>query len=557
MSEHPLVSNAEPITPDPNDWERVVDEMRGWHPDLQQHAMRHLDARGIDYGSVPFDKTVSTVKETHDALSALEPADAVMAIGNGNAALSPDDNQSRPYDSDTIAPNNVKPDKDQRLSLADQWLSSQDVEIFGGESIPAHIAGEIALLARHKMNVLEAEADGFISEEIIGLNNITQGAIKIAEELDFELVKLSSTDWPTLVRLNTMHDKFKEVSHEALSTYLDCDESEYEYRALRIRDIIAEHAPELLTENLKTLVDPSQPLWRASSVQASILLRRNPSTNIEQMHVEQFVAALPVSTRREYLLEDDATLIPVVDMTEDDLSLYCRAESVSTVMERGYATFKELNVPAREALLTRRIFETTGKSQSETIKEAASARNRALEHEPALQSGDLVHATSTTDVFETILFNGLRCGEAIMGNNRSIINYPMTVGFLQAETEPGKKSLVEQILDQNNDYGPINIVLHRAADSVPEVDYPDGQQPVVANQRQIFGGVPSTDIKSVILRDEKAKYFPNQIATEQTIQEVINAIVKYGVFIPVYRSSNGEQLLSSQQFDRLSAQIRQ
>ncbi len=436
-----------------------------------------------------------------------------------------------------------EPTREHKFKLAETWLSIRGAQSSAETGpVPADIASEVSLVAQQQMNILGD--DDVIDEGFTALEAIRNEAVEVAGELDFNLVRLSAGDWSLHARLNVMHHKFSKVSGEAVSSFLGDDYTTYEYRALQIRNIVADHTPALLTEDLKATVDPSQSLWRASSAHASILLRQRAGTNVADMHVGQIPTSLPVSNREKYVSEDDEAMKPLSQMSDDELFLYCRPESVATIRGRGYALYSELTLPTRETILSQRLFEVVGKSNNRDLRKMASERNRTLEEVPILQEGDLIHATNSPEIFEAIVSNGLRCGEAVMGNSRSIVKYPFTVSFLEVTNEMASHNSVADRFGQlrNGAYGGINIVLHRD-DSSP--DYVKGQKAGVPNQRQIFGGEPSTNIKSIIIRDKEV--------TQLTIEKVVQTIVKSGMFIPVYSGTTGEQLLTSKQFNSLSA----
>lgn len=431
--------------------------------------------------------------------------------------------------------------KEQRKAQAKQWLGAHtDLT----EPVPAAFASEVSVLVQRELNELAKE--DIIPDEVFGLTRIRNNALEEAPELDFELLQLSGGSWSLQAKLNAMHNKFKEVPAEGLATFLGPNDSGYEYRALRLVNVIDDHAPALLTDDLRALVDPAQHVWRSSSAHAAILLRNSRKSNVDDIHVDKIATSLPISGRGEYEPADEGAMKPFSEMTDDELALYCSPDAINSIHEKGYATFGDLNLPARETLLTRRLFETVGKSNNKELKALADKRNRGLEGEPVLQEGDLVHATSSPEVLGSMLSNGLRCGETILGNDRTTINYPFTVSFLEVSPKvAAPESLAGRMeLLRNKGYGAINVVLHRddAATS-----YTEGQTIGVVNQRQVFGGLPSTEAKSIVIRDE--------IATDQLVADVIQKVVDNGMFIPVYKGSTGESLLTSEQFDQLAGRI--
>ena len=460
----------------------------------------------------------------------------------GSTALTALKDDEMLLEHDSTVPIDAELAQEQKLELAQSWIDTQDIQ-FQTDPVPEDIAFEVALLLQKRKNVLGE--DDFVDAEYYQVVALRDKAVEAASELDFELIRLSNNkdDWPLHVRLNAMHDKFKKVSTEEVSSFLGPDDDEYEYKAMHVRNIIADHAPALLTENLKVLLDPSQPPWRTSSAHASILLRKRSRTRINAMQVDQMPMSLPIGNRGEYKPEDNEVARYLSDMSDEELALYCHQDSLQNVKERGYALFGELTLPARETLLTRRLFEAIGKSSTPDMVRQADERNRGLEYQPTLQQGDLVHATGSTEIFEQVLASGLQCGEAIMGNDRSIINNPFTVSFLEVDQDISKPASMSERLEllHNSSYGAINMVLHQGDASIETVRDDIGRVP---NQRQVFGGVPSTEIKSIIIRE--------QVATERTLEGVIRAIVKHGMFIPVFSGLTGKLLLTSQQFDQLS-----
>lgn len=472
--------------------------------------------------------------ETTSERASLNPA---VTEGFGNTALIAVKSNELPQSE--LAPFEQTPE--QKLDLAEKWINDQDTaEQAAIKDIPKDIAFEVALLLQKRWNILND--DDIVEAEFFQVAALRNKAVEAADELGPELLHLGKDDWTFHVLLNSMHDKFKNVPTEELSRFLGSDDG-YEYRALRIRNIIADHAPALLTENLRVLVDPSQSAWRAASAHASILLSANPNTNINGMHIEQVASSLPIGSREEYESADNDAMEYIAGMSDEELALYCQPQFMAAVKERGYALFGELNLPGRESLLTRRLFEAAGKSNSPDSIRLASERNKEFEHLPTVQQGDLVHATPSAEVLKLILSNGLKCGEAILGNDRSIINFPFTVSFLEVNEDVARQESVagQLALLKNKNYGAINLVFHRDESSTEYVRSDATRE----YQRQVFGGVPSSEITSIIIRDEDA--------SQQTIDGVVQAVVDHGMFIPIYAGSTGESLLTSQQFDQLSA----
>jgi hypothetical protein len=457
--------------------------------------------------------------------------------------------------------------KEVRLEQAEQWLGTQtegpvpykgivDEATAKGEPVPsvirrtdepvsATIAPEIALLAQQRIRSWNSYDDLYPDDFGDGLAGIRDEAIAAAGELDFGVVANTlGFEWPLRVRLNAEHEKFTDVSAKELADYLG-DGDDYEQKALYIRNIIADHAPQLLTTDLRVLLDPSQPSWRVAATHASILLRNHRNNKLDTYTVDRIPDALPVSDRNEYLPEDNEAIKPFQDMSDDELALYMSPQSATEARENGRVSFNNLNQPAKETLLARRFFELDTKSSDPTFKAQAEERNRALEHEPVLQEGDLIHATYTPQGLERILDHGLQCGEAVVDNARGQVNYPFTVSFLVANERVAAPGAMPERFDElkNDSYGPINLVMHRDPSST---DYNSEQRLLSGNQYQLFGGAPSTEIKGIIIRES--------VASADTVDGVIKTIVENDMFIPVYSGATGDLILSSEQYDQLRAQ---
>lgn len=406
------------------------------------------------------------------------------------------------------------------------------------DPVPVDIAGEVALAAQKRLGLWEKH--DLFPDETQGLEDIRNKAIKCATELDFGVVSNTvRSEWPLRVRLNAMHDKFKHVTSEQISDYLGSDPDQAEYSALFIRDIINDNAPQLLTPDLRVLTDPTQPAWRIASSQAAILFKNRNKHTLASYPVDMLPSALPVSARNEYIDQDDQLKQSIPNMTEDTLALFAPPQAISVIRERGYALFGELSPETQQSLLTRRLFETIVKSTDAKMKQEASARNAAFENQAMLQEGDLVHATYTPAILEKILTHGLQCGESINGNTRGIVNFPFTVSFLEVDNGVAAHELsTERFAELHNTaYGPINLVLQRDKTST---DFGHEQSPRHNYQKQIFGGLPSTEVKGIIIRQTDDK--------PELIQGVIDKIVKHGMFIPVYDGATGELLFSSKDY---------
>lgn len=486
----------------------------------------------------------------------------LLSAESGRSSLDPDHAAQDSYG-----------EAEHRLAQADQWLNAQVREtvtypeivaeaqannepvpaLFAQtEPVPDGVAPEVALRAQQRLGVWE-KYDLFPDEVGGDLSSIRDRAIVAADHLDFGVVSFTpEAAWPQRVWLNSMHEKFTNVPEGEIRGYLGDDPAAYEYRALFIRNIIADNDPGSLTPELRVLMDPTQPMWRRCNAQASVLLRNQSVRNLNTYAVEQLPTALPTGNRTEYIAEDNQVMKPVHDMSDDELALYVLPQSIPEIRERGNILFPELNQDARETILARRLFEVSVKSSDPTTKAHAEARNRELEHDPILQEGDYVHATRTPEILEQVLSDGLRCGEAVTGNTRGQVNYPFTVSYIEVGDRHTAHESVAERLDSFHTapYGAINLVLKRD----PETTDYGREMPLQSAQRNIFGGTPSTEIKAIVMRDQAAVQSYDQVADGAMIQSVIDKVVQHGMYIPVYRASTGDLILSSAQYDQLREQ---
>ena len=254
--------------------------------------------------------------------------------------------------------------------------------------------------------------------------------------------------------------------------------------------------------------------------------------------LETLPTSLPLATRTDYIPGEDDVTTAITDMDKDELALHCLPEAIETVGQRGSVFFGELTPSARETVLTRRLFETMAQSNTASSLDTASQRNKQTEYEAPLQEGNLVHATKP-ELLEHILANGLRCGEAVMGNNSDVIQYPFTVSFIEAsEQVAASESMSDKLKTlRNSPYGCINLVFRGELGQI-RLGGP-------STQRQVFVGVPSTEISAIIVRD-----LDSLEPTRDILEQVVNNVVAHGQFIPVY-DGQGQIILTSELYEHL------
>ena len=425
-----------------------------------------------------------------------------------------------------------------RREATEFWAASHLARpILKAPEVPENIASEAAQIIQERMSTQK-----FADESYFELKKSLYEAVCKAEDLDFQLI--ANSDDPNFIKtLNSMSGKFKTVSRDELINYLgDNRLPSYEPRALRIIDLISNHSPDLLTPDLQTIQDAEQTPWRRSSAYASILLRQlNPNSSrskrLNAMTFDALPVSLPISDRMNYMPEED-TPTPISEMNESDLALHCQPEAIKSVKERNAANFNDLTHSAKETLLAHRIFRSIAQSNTESLIARASQRNKLHENEPLLQKHNLVHATRP-ELLDDILKNGLLAGETIIKSNSGVVSYPFTVSFMEVGDEVQAHESMPDKLEalRNSTYGCINLIFKENQDQIRLGGPPD--------QRQVFGGVPSTEISAIIVGD-----LDRPEPTKDTLERTIKSILRHGQFIPVY-DGLGQAVLTSELYEEL------
>lgn len=317
----------------------------------------------------------------------------------------------------------------------------------------------------------------------------------------------------------------------------------YPMRAQLLGQLSGEEQYESTLKSFYLLSKGNTPLWRLSAGMAELRLKGIEHGSMSTYSIDSIPVSLP-NNRQAYDLEldsEDQVFKSINDMSQEERRMYMSQDAAEKVESGEKLGFNELNETTRLTLLSRRLFEAIGKSRSTAFQAEADRRNRgrfASEEGPWSSEG-LVHATGSIEAFRQILNTGMMCGETI-GLEGEKDRYPYNVDLVAMSQDVlGQKGFSEKVgALKNSRYGNILMSLYRGEGSTDHLE--DTQGGMNADHRLIFGGVPATEIESIILRD----------AAEQEKISVINSVVENDFYVPIY-DTDGTLLLSPSQYDEL------
>ena len=240
--------------------------------------------------------------------------------------------------------------------------------------------------------------------------------------------------------------------------------------------------------------------------------------------------ALPLRSRAHYDdTIDPVAHVPITQMSYEELASYCAPDKVGAVMARGAALLPELLPQAQHDVVQQRLFETMAQSSSPEQWQQAERRNR--------QQDDMIHAMQPAHVAEALAL-GLRCSEVTHRQGFDPA-FPLTVSFFAARhtVQPGS----DIPLPRNDPYGLVNLIVARPE---PGQVYLSREH---TQQYQSFVSMATTGVKSIVIRDRSTDWTAEEVA--DAIKHVRHIIPRSGRYIPLYRQSTGELLLTPEQFD--------
>ncbi len=235
------------------------------------------------------------------------------------------------------------------------------------------------------------------------------------------------------------------------------------------------------------------------------------------------------------------------DMVEDQAVLKQLAEGKATAIpiEAFHGMYKE-------AIFREYLRRAVVLSRDSEAKQQADQRNRATVRQTLTPGGLYLHGTAI-DVMDPILLNGNLPKQIIGTTAITGKNFPFHTDFIRFDQpQGGSQTLKEMILGsriniyggldertigQLGESGQIFFVYDRNQPTAYEGDKDFEPQGGWENHRIILGGMPSTEISAVILREPAA-----------TFAKAVNAISENGFYIPIY-DLEGNLLLTPQQFD--------
>ena len=250
--------------------------------------------------------------------------------------------------------------------------------------------------------------------------------------------------------------------------------------------------------------------------------------------------ALPLRSRMHYdNAIDSVAHVPITQMSYEELAGYCAPDKIGMVMARGAALLPELVSQAQHDVMRQRLFETMAQSSSPEQWQQADRRNRQQYEtgQSLIKQGDMIHAMQPAHVAEALAL-GLRCSEVTHREGLDPV-FPLRVSFFAARhtVQPGS----DIPLPRNDPYGLVNLIL---AQPEPGQVYLSREH---TQQYQSFVSMATTGVKSIVIRDRSTDWTAEEVA--DAIEQAQQAILQSGRYIPLYRQSTGQLLLTPEQFD--------
>ncbi len=423
--------------------------------------------------------------------------------------------------------------------------------------------GSVGVVDRHPYDLLvELKAEGLfelggeayrgmIVHDVLGKKDAL-ARFKVVQELStqglFELTQDASIQFRVLSHILSAQDSAKEFQtvrqladaglFETINTNGVLGPMSGRFLELCLRS----ENPQDSLAHIKNLVNGGEKsLWWLNYQYAHMLLGEVKDGAVSDNLVSAVAVGLPLSNRSEVLPEDSSFIKQFKEMEEDEKSAVLSPEAIqSGYLNQARVPFNLLTPEARSTLLAHRLFTVIGSSRSQDQMVRASERNlRLSQTDGPFRLGDLAHATGTIENLRNILLSGILCGETI-GMSSTKDSYPYNVDAVEMSGKVMEGATFAEKVGalKNQSYGSIVIVINRTDASGGHDGVSIGGNS--EDHRLVFGGVPSTDISSIILRN----------AEDNTREGVLGAVVEHGVYIPVY-DTDGSLLLSHDLFLQL------
>lgn len=231
------------------------------------------------------------------------------------------------------------------------------------------------------------------------------------------------------------------------------------------------------------------------------------------------------------------------DMSDDEKRMYGPVNRGETI------AFDDLSPESKQTMLTNRIFEVESKSNNpDEMSLATQACLDRLNHQEVIRAGDYLHssnARSLADILDKGLLAGEATGKKADGSLPRSDTFPYNLdlsGSAEMGIEPGSKL---DLAKTNRGYGDIVLVVDRSEGAT---DYGNEVAAPEKGHKLIFGGIPSTEIRSIHLQPPQMEDAKSLHDYTESRNETIHALVAHGQYIPVF-DDRGELSLSSDEFE--------
>ncbi len=267
---------------------------------------------------------------------------------------------------------------------------------------------------------------------------------------------------------------------------------------------------------------------------------REREVNIARFHVlsSRPIAQMTVKEKRAYLRDD----LKLID------------EEVATMSS---IPFKDLKGIVKKTIWLDRLKQTIERSRDEQQKNTADARNRqSAQVEFKFETGMYIHGAPLQDaganVLDYILTTGNLPKEAL-GSKAGTDSYPFQIDFsimtelFLAENKTTREAITKSISESYGNSGNLGhegqmwLVYDRNRSS-----YDAGITHLAQSSTHglMLGGVPSTEISSIILRSPEANFDTR----ETVLANVSRLTVENGFYVPIY-DMDGKLLFTVEDYD--------
>jgi hypothetical protein len=203
------------------------------------------------------------------------------------------------------------------------------------------------------------------------------------------------------------------------------------------------------------------------------------------------------------------------------------------------ASLADLKGEFQELVLGERVQRAVEESNSRVLKEKTTQRNIQLAESGKnfIQEDDLIH-TSYADVVDTIMQNGLVCGE-FRGGVVAADAFPHNVDFYKIDHAAAANPDVVSAVSSRVTDGSVTFILDRSEAS--QRAYPDRLADVTSNDdnrhRLVLGAVPSTAIKAIVAHKSV------------DVDALKRSIAQHGMYVPIIDDA-GKLLFSPSDYDQ-------